>query len=169
MGIIASGFDHTPAHHAVDRAAGLTWAERILLTLAVIVLAEVVVAVAAAVLSARRYPRELRDQQRSVDPLSTLVTESGPVLDRARELLAHGATGYVVGGSMRAALGRLSGGFCAAPGATSEVVREVPVRLGLPSVFLSRRKVGFLELEAGARRPRPTGARRRAAAGLQRL
>jgi lysylphosphatidylglycerol synthetase-like protein (DUF2156 family) len=44
----------------------------------------------------------------------------------------------------------MSSGFLAAPGATSEVVRELPGRLGLPSVFLARRTAGFLELEAGS-------------------
>ncbi|HEY8080776.1 MAG TPA: phosphatidylglycerol lysyltransferase domain-containing protein [Acidimicrobiales bacterium] len=137
------------AHHFVQRVVSMPWTTRLLITLGVIVAAEIIVAATAATLSARRYPRELRDQPRVTDPLEGLLTDSGPVLDRARDLLDHGATGYVVGGSKRAALGPLLGGFCASPGATSEVVRELPGRFGLPSVFLARRKAGFLELEAG--------------------
>ena len=138
------------AHRVVERAGDLSWADRLAITLVVIVLAEVVAAIAATVLSVRRYPRAIRDRPRTTYPLEALRTDGGAVLDRARELLEHGATGYVVGGSPRAALGSLSGGFCGAPGATSEVVREFPGRLGLPSVFLARRTAGFLELEAGS-------------------
>jgi len=138
------------AHHAVQRAALLSWTDRLVIFLVVIVIAEVVAAVTATYLSSRRYPRSLRNQSRSRDPLDALRTESGPVLDRARDLLEHGAAGYVVGGSLRAVLGSMSSGFLAAPGATSEVVRELPGSLGLPSVFLARRTAGFLELEAGS-------------------
>ncbi len=120
------------AHHVVERASGLTWGTRLAITLGVIVAAELLVAATAAVLAARRYPRSLRDQPTPLDPFEGLTGETGMVLDRARDLLAHGATGYVVGGSMRAALGPLGEGFCATPGATSEVVRELPGRLGLP-------------------------------------
>jgi lysylphosphatidylglycerol synthetase-like protein (DUF2156 family) len=153
-GVFATGLDKLTvrvhvAHHFAYRVSHFAWTTKLLITLGVIVLAELIVAATAATLSARRYPRELRDRPRSTDPLEGLLTENGPVLDRARELLEHGATGYVVGGSMRAALGPLSGGFCGSPGATSEVVREFPGRFGLPSVFLARRKAGFLELEAG--------------------
>ena len=55
----------------------------------------------------------------------------------------------------------LSGGFLATPGATAEVVRELPGALGLPSVFLPRRTAGFLELEAGAEVRAPRRRRRR--------
>jgi len=154
VGFVETGLDHFTkrihkGHTVFNRVEHLSWTSRALVFLAVIVIAELIVAAAATILSARRYPRELRDQPRSTDPLESLRTEAGPVLDRARDLLSNGASGYVVGGSMRAALGPLSGGFCATPGATSEVVREIPGRLGLPSVFLARRKAGFLEIEAG--------------------
>jgi lysylphosphatidylglycerol synthetase-like protein (DUF2156 family) len=154
-GLVVAGLEQSEerskiAHHVVARVVHMPWTTRLAITLVVIVLAEVVAAVTASVLSARRYPRSIRDGARSRDPLEALRTDAGPVLDRARELLEHGAAGYVVGGSMRAVLRPMSGGFLAAPGATSEVVRELPVRLGLPSVFLARRTAGFLELEAGS-------------------
>ena len=154
IGIVAAGLDrltvrHKVADHWVTRVMQLSLPTRLGITLGVIVIAEIVVAVTATTLSARRYPSELRDLPRAQDPLANLETEHGHVLDRARELIDCGAAGYVVGGSMRAALGPLSSGFCAAPGATSEVVRELPGHLGLPSVFLARRRAGFLELEAG--------------------
>jgi lysylphosphatidylglycerol synthetase-like protein (DUF2156 family) len=155
IGIVVTGLDrltmHTKAaHHAVQRAALLSWTDRLVITLGVIVLAEVVAAVMATVKSSRRYPRAIRDRPRSPYPLEALRTEAGPVLDRARDLLEHGADGYVVGGSPRGALGAMASGFLAAPGATSEVVRELPGRFGLPPVFLARRTAGFLEVEAGS-------------------
>ena len=155
IGIVVAGLDRITmrvhlAHHVVQRAAVLSWPDRLGLTLAIVVIAEVVAAAMTAVLSARRYPRAIREAPPGADPFGALRTEHGPVLDRARDLIEHGATGYVVGGSMRPALAPFSGGFVAAPGATGEVVRELPARLGLPPAFLARRTAGFLELEAGA-------------------
>jgi lysylphosphatidylglycerol synthetase-like protein (DUF2156 family) len=154
VGFVATGLDrltvrHKVAGHLVTRIVNMSLPARLGITLGVIIVAEIVVAVTATTLSARRYPSELRDMPRARDPLADLETEHGPVLDRARELLECGAAGYVVGGSMRAALGPLAQGFCAAPGATCEVVHELAGHLGLPSVFLARRRAGFLELEAG--------------------
>jgi lysylphosphatidylglycerol synthetase-like protein (DUF2156 family) len=154
-GLLVAGLEQsevraTIAHHVVSRVEHMPWTTRLAITLVVIVLAEFAAAATASVLSARRYPRAIRDRPRSGDPLEALRTDEGPVLDRARDLLEHGAAGYVVGGSMRAALAPMATGFLASPGATSEVVRELPGRLGLPSVFLARRTAGFLELEAGS-------------------
>jgi lysylphosphatidylglycerol synthetase-like protein (DUF2156 family) len=154
LGIVAAGLDHLTmrarvAHHVVERVTALSWPTRLGITLVVIVLAEAAAAATAAVLAARRYPQAILEQPRTGDPLEALRTEHGPLLDRGRDLVEHGAAGYVVGGSLRPALGGLAGGFCAAPGATAEVVRERPGRLGLPSVFLARCTVGLLELEAG--------------------
>ncbi len=155
IGLVATGLDVFTrrvrvAHHVVERVGQWSWSTRLAVTLSVVLVTEVLVAVVAAVLSARRYPRALRDQPRDPDPLECLEAGGTTVLDRARDLLAHGASGYVVGGSARPALAPLLHGFCASPGATSEVVRELPGRFGLPSVFLARRKAGFLELEAGS-------------------
>ena len=111
-------------------------------------LAELVAAGTASVLAARRYPRSLRDQPRSSDPFEALDRDRAGPRPRPRAAGARVA-GYVVGGSMRAALRPMAGGFLAAPGATSEVVCELPGAFGLPSVFLPRRTAGFLELEAG--------------------
>jgi lysylphosphatidylglycerol synthetase-like protein (DUF2156 family) len=154
IGIVASGLGRLTirserAHHVVERVVGMSWPTRLLITLVVITAAEIVVATTAAVVSSRRYPRELRDRPRREDPFSGLSTDEAPVLDRARQLLEHGASGYVVGGSMRAAIGPLLDGFLAMAGATGEVVCELPGHLGLPPVFLARMRAGFLELEAG--------------------
>ena len=150
VGFVTTRLDRVRVgHHFVRRFETMSWTSRLLVFLIAIVLAELVVAASAAILSARRYPRELRDDTRSHDPLEALTVDGQPALDRARELLASGASGYVVGGSMLSALGPLSGGFCASPGASTEVVRELPGRLGLPSVFLERRKAGLVEIEAG--------------------
>jgi lysylphosphatidylglycerol synthetase-like protein (DUF2156 family) len=155
VGFFVTGIDQLTvrskvAHKILHHVVLWSWSTRIAVTLAVIVAAELVVAASAAVLSIRRYPREMRTRPRNNDPFGSLVTTgSGPVLDRARELLEHGAVGYVVGGSMRAALAPMLDGFCATPGATSEVVREFPGRFGFPSAFLARRSAGLLELEAG--------------------
>jgi lysylphosphatidylglycerol synthetase-like protein (DUF2156 family) len=155
LGFVVTGVDRLTvrvhvAHRILHRVVLWSWPTRIAFTVVVIVAAELAVAVAGAALSRRRYPKALREQPRNSDPLETLVAgASTPVLDRARDLLGNGATGYVVGGSMRAALAPLLDGFCAAPGATSEVVREFPGRFGFPAAFLSRRAAGILELEAG--------------------
>jgi lysylphosphatidylglycerol synthetase-like protein (DUF2156 family) len=155
IGFVVTGIDRLTvrikgAHRIFHHVVLWSWSTRIAVTLGVIVVAELVVAASAAVLAMRRYPREMRNRPRSNDPFEALVIDgSTPVLDRARDLLEHGATGYVVGGSMRAALAPMLDGFCATPGATSEVVREFPGRFGFPAAFLARRSAGLLELEAG--------------------
>ncbi|HET9061361.1 MAG TPA: hypothetical protein VFN61_15690, partial [Acidimicrobiales bacterium] len=70
----------------------------------------------------------------------------------ARELVSEGFVGSVVGGTRRAELSRVGRGFFAAPGGCGDVTSEHPCRLGvlgLPSPFLSARRAGWVEIEAG--------------------
>ncbi|HEY1636209.1 MAG TPA: phosphatidylglycerol lysyltransferase domain-containing protein [Acidimicrobiales bacterium] len=74
--------------------------------------------------------------------------------DRARAeataLVGAGLAGLVTGHTRRPELSILGTGFYANPGAVAEVVDECPARLGLPPVFLHRRQLSWVELEAGA-------------------
>ena len=154
VGVVASGLDRLTvrsraAHGVVRHVVTWSWSTRLAVTLGALVAAELLVAVSAAVLAARRYPGSLRHDSTETDPLESLAVDGEVVVDRARSFLSRGFTGYVAGGGARAALTPLLGGFCATPGATGEVVRELQGRLGLPSVFLARRRAGFVELEAG--------------------
>ncbi len=76
-----------------------------------------------------------------------------PARANARQVVHEGLTGLVSGGTGRAELVRVGRGFYANVGACCDVVSEYPPRslvLGLPSPFLATRRLGWLELEAGA-------------------
>lgn len=68
----------------------------------------------------------------------------------ARELITNGWAGLVTGHTLCAELANLGAGFYANCGAAAEVVVERPSRGGLPPVFLARRQLSWVELEAGA-------------------
>jgi lysylphosphatidylglycerol synthetase-like protein (DUF2156 family) len=70
--------------------------------------------------------------------------------DAARELVAGGAAGLITGHTLQAELTHLEGGFYACTGACAEVVTEHRSRLLLPPVFLHKRQVSWVEMEAGA-------------------
>jgi len=71
----------------------------------------------------------------------------------ARELVTSGQwCGLVTGHTCRPELTTLGGGFYANAGAVAELVTELPCRmpsLGLPSIFLPRRLISWVEIEAG--------------------
>jgi lysylphosphatidylglycerol synthetase-like protein (DUF2156 family) len=70
----------------------------------------------------------------------------------ARDLVTSGHAGLITGHTCRPELSHLGQGFYANTGSGAEVVAEVAGRLpglGLPSVFLPHRQVGWVELEAG--------------------
>jgi len=72
---------------------------------------------------------------------------------RARQLVAAGGHGLITGHTHHPELTHLGPGFYANTGCGTEVVDECPVRLsglGLPPVFLVRRELSWVELEAGA-------------------
>ncbi|MHB8293263.1 MAG: phosphatidylglycerol lysyltransferase domain-containing protein [Acidimicrobiales bacterium] len=68
----------------------------------------------------------------------------------ARSLVEDGAAGLISGHSRSAELTPLGPGFYASPGACGAVIEEVQAHLGLPKVFMARREVSFVEIEAGA-------------------
>ena len=70
--------------------------------------------------------------------------------DEARRLAGSGFAGFVTGHTHHAELTPLDGAFYANTGCGTEVVEERRGRLGLPGVFLSRRQLSWVELEAGA-------------------
>jgi lysylphosphatidylglycerol synthetase-like protein (DUF2156 family) len=70
----------------------------------------------------------------------------------ARDLVTAGYAGLVTGHTCRAELANLGEGFYANTGSGADVVSEVGTHLpglGLPSVFLAQRQIGWVELEAG--------------------
>ncbi|HZQ29088.1 MAG TPA: phosphatidylglycerol lysyltransferase domain-containing protein [Acidimicrobiales bacterium] len=69
----------------------------------------------------------------------------------ARRLITSGgATGLITGHTRRPELTHLGSGFYANCGSATELVDDAGARLGLPAVFLPRRELSWLELEAGA-------------------
>lgn len=70
--------------------------------------------------------------------------------DAARTLVGNGYTGLITAATFHSELTNLGVGFYANVGATAEVVEEQRGRLGLPPVFLHRRRLSWVELETGA-------------------
>ncbi|HEX4220624.1 MAG TPA: phosphatidylglycerol lysyltransferase domain-containing protein [Acidimicrobiales bacterium] len=70
--------------------------------------------------------------------------------DGARLLMAAGHTGLITAATFQPELTNLAVGFYANVGATTEVVEEQHGRLGLPPVFIHRRRLSWVELETGA-------------------
>jgi lysylphosphatidylglycerol synthetase-like protein (DUF2156 family)/UDP-2,3-diacylglucosamine pyrophosphatase LpxH len=69
----------------------------------------------------------------------------------ARRLITSGsAAGLITGHTRRPELTHLGSGFYANCGSATELVDDAGGRLGLPAVFLPRRELSWLELEAGA-------------------
>ncbi|MCU1380691.1 MAG: hypothetical protein JWN29_3674 [Acidimicrobiales bacterium] len=69
----------------------------------------------------------------------------------ARQLIAAGYTGLVVGHTRTPELADLGRGFFAAAGAATELVEERRGRFGFPPVFVPVREIDWIEIEAGAR------------------
>lgn len=126
--------------HALAQAYAASWTGRAAFTLAVVVALELGLAGLVALVS-RRYWRA-RLGEPAVEPAESL--------DDARAMVAAGAAGLIVGGSLRAELAHLDTGFFACPGGTTELVREHPGRFGLPPVYLHHRQASWVELETGA-------------------
>ena len=70
--------------------------------------------------------------------------------DAARLLVGEGYAGLITGATFHSELTNLGVGFYANIGATAEVVEEQRGRLGLPPVFVHRRRVSWIEVETGA-------------------
>jgi lysylphosphatidylglycerol synthetase-like protein (DUF2156 family) len=69
----------------------------------------------------------------------------------ARQLVAKGYTGLVVGHTRTPELADLGSGFFAACGAAAELVEERRGRFRLPPAYVPVREVDWVEIEAGAR------------------
>ena len=145
---------------ALRRAYGSVWFDRFVVTLVIAALLVAVLAVVVAVtsrgiwraLGGEGLPRPWAGGPSGTRPVahSLLMLDGHDALDTARQAVAAGAAGVVVGGALVPELTHLQGGFFACPGATSEVVREHRGRLGLPPTFLHHRQESTLELETGA-------------------
>jgi len=159
------------------RAYSASWPSRLLFTLVVIMILEVILAVIVAVLSRRAWKAYAGDdlpmpwapppwpgqswagrpgsgrpdsESGGPSPSSSLLVGGAGALDEARILVSGGATGMVTGGALRAELTHLGPGFFACPGGTTELLREHPGRMGFPPVFLRHRQASWIELETGA-------------------
>ncbi len=127
---------------ALQRAYGASWFDRFVVTLVIAALLVAVLAVVVAVtsrgiwraLGGEGLPRPWAGGTSGTRPVahSLLTIDGHDALDAARQAVAAGAAGVVVGGALVPELTHLQGGFFACPGATSEVVREHRGRLGLP-------------------------------------
>ena len=85
--------------------------------------------------------------------LVEVQTEAGPndaARDVARHLVGDGYTGLVAAATFQPELTHLGIGFFANVGATGEIVEERRAHLGLPPVFVHRRRSSWVELETGA-------------------
>ncbi|MGH9087643.1 MAG: bifunctional lysylphosphatidylglycerol flippase/synthetase MprF [Acidimicrobiales bacterium] len=134
---------HSPGpRHALAQAYVASWPGRALFTLAVVAVLELALAGLVAVVSRRYWEAHGAGDG--------LALEQAETLDEARALVADGGAGLIVGGSLRAELAHLDPGFFAAPGGTTELVREHRGRFGLPPVFLHHRQAAWVELETGA-------------------
>jgi lysylphosphatidylglycerol synthetase-like protein (DUF2156 family) len=70
----------------------------------------------------------------------------------AQDLVTNGTAGLVTGHTRHAELARVGPGFYANSGGAGDVVSKVPSRLsslGMPPLFLVRRQLSWVELEAG--------------------
>ena len=145
---------------ALQRAYNASWFNRFVVTLVIAAVLVAVLAVVVAVtsrgiwraLGGEGLPRPWAGGPSGARPVahSLLTLDGQDALDAAREAVAAGAAGVVVGGALVPELTHLQGGFFACPGATSELVREHRGRLGLPPTFLHHRQESTLELETGA-------------------
>jgi lysylphosphatidylglycerol synthetase-like protein (DUF2156 family) len=145
---------------ALQRALNASWFNRFVVTLVIAAVLVAVLAVVVAVtsrgiwraLGGEGLPRPWAGGPSGTRPVahSLLALGGQDALDAARDEVAAGAAGVVVGGALVPELTHLQEGFFACPGATSEVVREHRGRLGLPPTYLHHRQESTLELETGA-------------------
>jgi len=170
LAFVFHGVEHlvrpaTKARHALMRVYSASWTSRLFVTVAVIVVLELIVGLAVA-LASRRFWRAQGGGELPAPwapgtpatgahpgdpaPSNRLLVGGLSAMDEARALVAAGATGLVTGGGLRPELSHLDAGFFACAGGTTEVVREHRGRLGLPPVFLHHRQTSWIELETGA-------------------
>ncbi len=143
--------------HVLSRVATATWRDRILVTLIVIVLVELLAGLIAVLLARRVFANDSLGG--SSDPERGLIgdeAESAPqnvdqaIMDIARSQVAVGRTGVIVADGATPSLTHLDAGFLIVPGASTIVLREHRGRFGLPPVFLAHRQETAVLLETGA-------------------
>ncbi len=119
--------------------------------LAIVAVAETVLAALVGLLVRRRFRRRaLVDGAELSDALA--VTRVGDVdgLEFARRVVERGGAGAIIGGAPRPALANLDGGVSATPGPSRVVLVERRGRFGLPPVFSSYDRLGVVEVEAAS-------------------
>ena len=146
--------------NALQRAYAATWVSRFIVTLVIAVALLAVLAVVVAITSRGIWralgggglPAPWAGGAPGGRPIAhaQLEIDGADALDATRAAVEAGATGVIAGGAMVPELTHLDNGFFACPGATSEVVHEHRVRLGLPPTFLHHRQESTLEIETGA-------------------
>jgi lysylphosphatidylglycerol synthetase-like protein (DUF2156 family)/predicted phosphodiesterase len=133
------------ATHLGHQTGASLWARR-LLVLGLAVVADLVLMTGFLVVLARHTWRSVNEVVLGQHGRARNVAAR----DRARQLVEQGYAGLVTGHSHDPELTIMGDGFYANTGSCCEVVESRPARLGLPPVFLARRQVAWLELEAGA-------------------
>jgi len=136
----------------ISRAQHAQWENLAIVTVALVIGSELLLGLAVWLWSRRLFSQsEATNAGMASDaPAQVLSVNESSALDYAVARLSDGISGVIVGGSLRAELTHLSGGFFASPGGTTEIVREHHGNLGLPPVFLHHRQASSLEVETGA-------------------
>ena len=138
------------ASHLGHQTGTIVWARR-LLVVGLAIVADLVLVAGFLVVAARHTWRSINEITLESPGLGQRgQARNDAARERARQLVAEGYAGLVTGHTHHPELTIMGDGFYANTGSCSEVVDAGAAHLGLPPVFLSRRQVGWLELEAGA-------------------
>ncbi|MBV9665066.1 MAG: DUF2156 domain-containing protein [Actinobacteria bacterium] len=133
------------ASHLGHQTGTIVWARR-LLVIGLAVVADIVLVTGFLVVAARHTWRTVSE----ITLGSRGQARNEAAAARARQLVADGYAALVTGHTRHAELTLMGDGFYANTGSCSEVVDSYAARAGLPPVFVSTRRIGWLELEAGA-------------------
>ena len=119
--------------------------------LAIVAVAETVLAALVGLLVRRRFERRaLIDDAEPSDSLALTRVGDVDALELARRVVERGGAGAIVGGAPRPALAFLDDGICASPGPSRTVLVERRGRIGLPPVFAAYDRLGVVEIEAAS-------------------
>ncbi|HZQ83960.1 MAG TPA: phosphatidylglycerol lysyltransferase domain-containing protein, partial [Acidimicrobiales bacterium] len=133
------------ATHLGHQDGTVVWARR-LLVVGLAIVADIVLVAGFLVVAARHTWRTVNEI--TLGGRGQVRNEAAEA--RARQLVAEGYAGLVTGHTRHPALTIMGDGFYANTGSCSDVVDSYGARFGLPPVFVSTRRIGWLELEAGA-------------------
>jgi hypothetical protein len=144
---------HFTHHHYKVHAPHTTsfWGN-LLVNILIIVIFEAVVVGIAGLMVRRRFDRTSRESESPslAEPLARTTVNDVDALEIARRIGERGGAGAVVGGAPRPALAFLDRGVCVTPGPSRTVVVERRGRFGLPPVFSSVDRIGYVEIEAAS-------------------